>query len=501
MRSLSGQLISSLLVTSLIALVSSNTAGIYIRLNQKSVDYISKLAEDAFPELLNDLHPADVDGGAAKVSSIHIRNVSRPSIRATFLHGKGISANIKLPTLRTSAHAVVSVVIFSYEGDFIADVSNLTINAHLYFKQDRTINATVVSAPVCNVTHKDLILTFDKDSELLAIKDTIEKEITENLKFVICNMTVDTIQFMLEENQRAQEKFEPPVDDPTAFNAAELGHSLCKPKKIDKIEDEDEFPEPPKGEYTGGPVYWGVDVNLDYPPVFTKDDVVFGINGGITINGKRAQNVTKPNVLNITVLDRNMVGIIVSDYVPNTFFHQVFTHNLTKISEREPKLEIHQTFGARVALAANVSVQFQGWKSLRDVIHLNTKLHLTIKPTVRQSSVYGDVSLTSVDVNVFRIGLSGPFATPIEKVTSFVVPKVLWPQVKKRLRFALNKRGVKLPVFCGVDLHHMQLDYIPHGVALNADFDYDMPLFISTFKRYLNYKAKTNPTLPRYARL
>ncbi|ETN70919.1 hypothetical protein NECAME_04770 [Necator americanus] len=97
--------------------------------------------------------------------------------------------------------------------------------------------------------------------------------------------------------------------------------------------------------------------------------------------------------------------------------------------------------------------------------------------------------------------MGGILAKPIEKIVSFIVPRVLWPQVKKRIRFALNRRGIQLPVLCGVELEHLSLSYIDHAAVVNTDFKFDLPLFVKKFKIYLIKKAEMFDGVPTYVEI
>ncbi|EPB77991.1 hypothetical protein ANCCEY_02905 [Ancylostoma ceylanicum] len=97
--------------------------------------------------------------------------------------------------------------------------------------------------------------------------------------------------------------------------------------------------------------------------------------------------------------------------------------------------------------------------------------------------------------------MGGVLAKPIEKIVSFIVPRVLWPQVKKRIRFAFNKRGIQLPVLCGVELEHLSLSYIDHAAVVNTDFKFDLPLFVKKFKIYLIKKAEMFDGVPTYVEI
>ncbi|EPB77990.1 hypothetical protein ANCCEY_02904 [Ancylostoma ceylanicum] len=64
-------------------------AGVYFRINQKAVDYITELASDAMPQILNNMHLPDVTVSAATISKIHINRVEKPEIQAKFVKNKG----------------------------------------------------------------------------------------------------------------------------------------------------------------------------------------------------------------------------------------------------------------------------------------------------------------------------------------------------------------------------------------------------------------------------
>lgn len=122
----------------------------------------------------------------------------------------------------------------------------------------------------------------------------------------------------------------------------------------------------------------------------------------------------------------------------------------------------------------------------------------------------------------FHMGIGGTFANAIRKALNSVVPKKLWPKIKKRLRFAFNQRGevilrvpvetkyhlttiqemfdsasikfllrnlisgIRLPVICGVELERPSLTYIDHAIVIDTDFRlfFQFPLHsLAFFKR------------------
>lgn len=523
---------------------SFKPAGIYVRLNQKAVNYVADLASDALPAILNNLSPPDLETGIATISKLHISNVAKPNISAKFINEKGVSYNITLASFRASAFAEIVVFGFlNYEGDFTVEIKELSIQSELHFDYNGT---TTVKAPVCNVTQSELALVLPPKSSLTGIQSEIKGGILSALRDAVCTTAVDALTFVMDQKPISPESpdYQRPVPgDTNSFSVAELGASLCQ---VEKIDGKDDSSEEKEEKTTAAPTlsddgnsslvdvekaesYWGVNLAVNHPPTFTDEDMIIGLDGGILFNGWKADSAQQPQVLNKTRLDKKMVGILLSEYIPNTLFHHIYMYDLGNFKHRytpnalpkilqklsravcskcyvevsanlteQPHLEIDASLGARVQLSGNVSIMFRGREQLHDVLVANTKLHVTLKPTVRHSRIFGDVSLTNVDVNVFDLGLGGPLAAPIEKLFSFVVPRVLWPQVKKRLRFAMNRRGVKLPIFCGVELEHTELDFVDHAVLLNTDFSFDLPLFIVKFKKYLEVKSKMNPNVPKY---
>ncbi|CAB02126.2 Nose resistant to fluoxetine protein 5 [Caenorhabditis elegans] len=523
--------------------ITHKPAGIYVRLNQKAVDYVADLASDALPAILNNLSPPDIVTDMAKITKLHISNVAKPNLSAKFIDGKGVAYNISLASFRASAYAEISVFVWSYEGDFTAELRELSIESELHFDYNGT---TTVNASVCNVTHSELSLVFPPGSSLSALQSEIKGQIVSALRDAVCTTAVEALTFVMAQKPIPPESpnyQKPEAGDPNGFSVAELGASLCQVDTVNGFEDSEQ--EEGNVETTVAPTpdddnstltteetqksYWGVDLSVNHPPTFTDEDMIIGLDGGILFNGWKADSAQQLQILNKTRLDKKMVGILLSEYIPNTLFHHIYMYDLGNFKHRytpsslpkilqklskavcskcyvevsanlteQPILQIDAHLGARVQLSGNVSIMFHGREQLHDVLHANTKLHVTLKPTVRHSRIFGDVSLTNVDVNVFDLGLGGPLAAPIEKLFSFVVPRVLWPQVKKRLRFAMNRRGVKLPIFCGVELEHTELDFVDHAVLLNTDFSFDLPLFLAKFKKYLDAKSKINPNLPKY---
>lgn len=72
---------------------------------------------------------------------------------------------------------------------------------------------------------------------------------------------------------------------------------------------------------------------MRYPPTFSEKDFIFGVDGGILVNGASTSNslIERPRLENLSVLRDQMLGLIVSEYFPNTLFQQVFDHGIGTI--------------------------------------------------------------------------------------------------------------------------------------------------------------------------
>ncbi|CAJ0589285.1 unnamed protein product [Cylicocyclus nassatus] len=506
-------------------------AGIYIRINQNAVDYLSDLASDAFPQILNNMHIPDIKISAAEITKIHINRVERPEIDAKFIANKGVQANVSLPFLRTSADCTVNA-FFPIDGSFIVELHNFTIDLELHFTRNETLGTNVIEVPHCETTHSDVKILLEEDSLLVLIHGMLQTAISNAVKTKICETILDAVKFVEAQDIQSLSASNFTSTTPAlplaeeVFNPAEFGASLCELEKIGpdtepEVETTDSAPSP-----------WDANLDVVYPPRFSDEEVVFGVDGGVLYNGIAAENVDFPTLLNVSVLREKMVGILLSDSIPNTLFSHIFTNGMGNVHHRfeprhlpkavrklanmmcskcylditanlteQPRVEIDAKQGARVELAGNILIQFRGREDLHNLIYASTKLHVTLKPTVRHSRLYADVALTQVDVKVFDLAVGGVLARPIEKIVSLIVPRVLWPQVKKRLRFALNKRGIQLPVMCGVELQDLDLSYIDHAMVVNTNFIFDLPLFVRKFKIYLVKKAQLSKSIPTYVEL
>uniref|UniRef100_A0A915BE14 Bactericidal permeability-increasing protein n=1 Tax=Parascaris univalens TaxID=6257 RepID=A0A915BE14_PARUN len=578
-------------------------AGIYFRISQKGIDYITSLASQALPQLLEKSVMPTVEQPQIKISKLTIEKFAQPTIEAKFIDGAGISAHVHLPQVMMSAIYDASTFFTTYKGKFKADVENLTVIMEVYVSRNETANLNIIETPICNVTSTRIRIVFagDMSTYLNLMRSLIEQTVIEVLGSELCQISVRVAHFF--EQQKRQilmttpaprstpqptpipthllslntgygaamqqttpetEKddenaiYEEPVDDLDSADdlAAKFAADLCANDRVDggyeMSQDEQVSDVPMSTQQFGGgqpaenaaesgerplrfhpppgasdsdsqrfnPLLvegvWAPDLTLMYAPKFTNKDVMFGLDGGIVFYGEKAKNVSRPSMLNISALGDQMFGLLISEYVPNTFFAHVYDNGLGTIRESfrtrnlpkfikpiakllcstcelqlianltaRPQMRIDLS-GVRLDIEGDVAIVFLGKTRRHEVVTANTKLDITVKPFLKHSRVYGDVALTSVDIQMKNMGVSGMFANSLKNALNAIIPKKLWPKIKKRLRFALNQRGIKLPVMCGVELERPSLSYVDHAIVINTDFSYDLPRFISKFKAYIN---------------
>ncbi|VDK70817.1 unnamed protein product [Onchocerca ochengi] len=539
-------------------------AGIYFRISQKGVDYITSLAAEALPQLLEKSEMPTVEQPQIKISHLTIDKFSNPTIKAKFLANIGIGAYVFLPQVTLNAVYDASTFFSTHKGKLKADVQNLSVTMEIHISRNESEKLNIIETPVCNVTSDLVRIVFAGDMSTylnLLSRSVIEQTVTDVLGSELCQLAVKIGRFF--EQQKQQILMTTPIPQttsptPTPTYLLEFG-KLYQPidaKPVESVENENAFYETSDEKtendedlaakfaaelcaddrvdmnvvpYTGDAVHvrskrelhfrttpesqrfnpllkdglWAPDLTLLYSPKFSNKDVIFGLDAGIVFFGQKAKNVDRPNMLNISAFGDQMFGVIISEYVPNTFFAHIYdenmgmlretfrAHNLPKFIKpiakllcsrcelqfianltRRPFLVVSQQ-GVKIDLQVDLLILFVGKTRQHNVVNANAELDVTVRPYLRHSRLYGDVALTGVDIK-----MKGALNT--------VVPKKLWPKIKKRLRFAFNQRGIRLPVMCGVELERPSLSYIDHAIVIDTDFSYDLPRFIRKFKLYIN---------------
>uniref|UniRef100_A0A914KVA3 Uncharacterized protein n=1 Tax=Meloidogyne incognita TaxID=6306 RepID=A0A914KVA3_MELIC len=286
------------------------------------------------------------------------------------------------------------------------------------------------------------------------------------------------------------------------------------------------------------------DLTLRYPPKFSHRDLIFGIDGGFMSNGNRAPAfVKRPKFSDIQVRDQ-MLGLIFSEFLPNTLFYHIFNSGLGHVSvsyshyhmprmlrsmsklvcadcrlrvnanlTKTPKALIDRN-GVTLLLEGDIGAHF--WRKNRtyNILSANGQLRVGIKPHFRHSRLYNDVLLAGVDFKIYRAGMEGLVSGAVRKLlrrvpllmawglcfnngffSSFLIPRAIWPKIQQRLRLVVNHKGVQIPRLCGyVEFMRLHLDYISHAAIISGDFDVDLPVLVNSFRQFVDERQRNTKT-------
>ncbi|VDK30313.1 unnamed protein product [Gongylonema pulchrum] len=142
-------------------------AGIYFRISQKGVDYITGLAAEALPQLLENSQMPTVEQPQIKISQLTIDKFSNPAIQARFIANAGVEAQVHLPQVMLNAIYDASTFFATYKGKFKAEVKNLSVIMEVHISRNETEKINIIEAnyhtPVCNVTSSLVRIVFAGD--------------------------------------------------------------------------------------------------------------------------------------------------------------------------------------------------------------------------------------------------------------------------------------------------------------------------------------------------
>ncbi|CEF62337.1 Lipid-binding serum glycoprotein, C-terminal domain and Bactericidal permeability-increasing protein, alpha/beta domain-containing protein [Strongyloides ratti] len=484
---------------------------------------MTSLAEDGIPKIFDHFALPNIETDAAKITDLFIINFDKPKIKTKFMDKFGIDVELKIPLVSIHGDITVDLFIVTYKGTFNLELKNLEILMDVKISKELNANETNINVTRCEITKNFAnIVFFGEDStNLLGVKDVIIKNVEEKVTNTVCGLAYMIKGFLDEQSINATIKRERSMIKNDNSDEESFQDSLCSINDIEEENimindnvDDDNKTNPFK------PSDWGVDISLRYPPTFSNKDVIFGIDGGILYLGDSASNVTRPKTLNISIPKDQMISFIITDYVPNTFFEHIHNNGFLVFEEyitsrnspkymrkmletfcktcklvlsanltKKPEIKITKR-GILLKLSGNFGVYFSRNDERNDILSSDISFETTIRPHIRHSRIFGEVSLTAVEININSIGMNGMLANGIRKVLNFMIPKTIWPTLKKRLRFAINKRGIKLPVICGVELEKLHVDYQDHTTIISSDFSFDLPHFLRAFKRYMKNRVQ-----------
>ncbi|KAK6025701.1 hypothetical protein OSTOST_08392, partial [Ostertagia ostertagi] len=186
-----------------------------------------------------------------------------------------VRANVSLPFVRTSADCSVDS-FFTLDGSFVVELHNFTIDLELNIRRNETSGRNIFEVPYCETTHSDVVILLEEDSLLNIIQGTLRSTMSDAVKTQICETILDAVKFVDSQELQIQR-----LKEPAATSSP-----------LPKSDDE-----------AASPGSWSANLDLVYPPRFSDEDVVFGVDGGLLFNGAPADNVEHPPALNTSVLN------------------------------------------------------------------------------------------------------------------------------------------------------------------------------------------------------
>uniref|UniRef100_A0A7E5A060 BPI2 domain-containing protein n=1 Tax=Panagrellus redivivus TaxID=6233 RepID=A0A7E5A060_PANRE len=518
----------------------NQSAGIYIRVSQRGAAYLTNLVSEGLPELLTNIVLPRIDTGTFKGQNFVVVQFDKPTVNATFLNGTGVSLTISAPYVEVQGDCEVDI-LFSVSSHMLAKMQNWTVNMDISLQRDVGDTRNNITVTKCEGHVPVDLQFFGGDSATLnSFRTLIGEEVEAAVKEKIC-LLPGMLNAFLEQQQEEilSEQFwnQTREAEATGTVSPKIEDHLCSDlfgpvdEDITKASTEDFVEEQNAVKGFGTQLsdigVWAPDLTMRFPPTFSDKDVIFGIDGGIVLNGQTAK-IDRPKFANVTVVRDQMAGLIVSEYVPNAFLYHVFDKSLgtfvesfnlrhvppslrpfarvvcsdcmvilkANLTER-PHITIDNN-GIVLILEGDVGAHFYRKNKTHELLSADGVIRVVLKPTFRNSRIYSDVELTGVDFKVYKVGLNGVFARAARKLLNFIIPKTIWPRVQKSLRFAINRRGIKLPTVCGIQFEKLHVDYIRHAAILSADFSIDLQFFLNSFKQFIIADLRGNEKLEQY---
>lgn len=509
---------------------NENASGLYFRISQRGVDYLAGLASKGLPEIFHRLVLPTISETPLTLKDAVIVQFDQPDIGVNFVKGHGVDISILLPEIRISGAASLSVFFASYNAQMVSIVRNLTIDMRVSISRNLNEDFTNVTVTRCSVNRSVLDIRYFglEASEFYTLGDLIQGGIDGAIRDKICLLPPLLKEFVHEQiNMLMEPKKEektPMENKFEATNAPSVLDHVCAAQiqtadvATNSSNEGENEPEVDMQSDLDG--VWVPDLTLRFPPTFSDEDLIFGIDGGIMHNGHKAPpNIPRPKFNHLSVRDQ-MLGIIMGEYIPNTFFYHIYKNQLGRVSvsytlkhipkslrsigqiicsdckmvvtanlTRAPYSTIDRN-GIALLLEGDIGATFRRKNQSYNIATASGQLRVGIKPHFRHSRLYSDVLLAGVDFKVYKAGLSGFVANAVKKVISFLIPHAIWPKIQQRLRLAVNYKGIQIPRICTVEFNHLHLDYMQRAAIISGDFDVDLPLLIRSFKRFMDDKIR-----------
>lgn len=133
-----------------------------MRVSQKGMNYLTDLAEEILPQVLQRMVLPTVDQSGLTVKRIVITRFDRPDITANYINGHGrfqqinelnlllgVELDVTLPMVHINGDFQLELFFTSTKGTIKAVVQNLTIGMKIHIHRDMIINTNNVS--VCKM--------------------------------------------------------------------------------------------------------------------------------------------------------------------------------------------------------------------------------------------------------------------------------------------------------------------------------------------------------------
>lgn len=331
-----------------------SSSGIYFRISQKGVDYLAGLTSKGLPKIMNRLALPTIRESGFMISDAVITKMDEPQIFVKFVPDYGVDLSISMPEVSIVGGTELSFFFATYGAQMMANLFNLTVQMRVYIHRDINEESTNVEVTNCTVNPGTFVMKFygPDASEFYAIVDLIRAGIDAAIRDKICTLPPLMREFIYQKIQHISRPLPlsteaiPSVSNLISVNnfdkTSTIFNHLCStpsrrqsnlmqsatPQQV-ASEDEESI-EVDIAEINESHLI--PDLTLRYPPKFSHRDLIFGIDGGFLHNGKQAPAfVRRPKFSNIQVRDQ-MLGLILSEYLPNTLFFHVFNSGLGHVS-------------------------------------------------------------------------------------------------------------------------------------------------------------------------
>ncbi|VDD93407.1 unnamed protein product [Enterobius vermicularis] len=122
----------------------------------EGIDYITELAAEAIPQLLNNSMLPDVDADGVKILKMRVEKFEKPTLRSHFIKGAGVGINLYLPHVVISAACEISSFLTTQRGKLRGEIQNLSIVMEVHMQRNESTKMNIITV--------SLLVLFTKSS-------------------------------------------------------------------------------------------------------------------------------------------------------------------------------------------------------------------------------------------------------------------------------------------------------------------------------------------------